>query len=151
MFSSLGQVPLAHMSSDMSPALLAPNPAWWEGTAGIQFWRGLCKSYTLAGPRCISPHPWAPGLARLLGTFFPCVLLALAHCLSTVPMDRTHLAFILLACNGKEEVGRGSETRPESMWELKELLCPLPMMVSSVNPAVAIHAVLMRGGASVWR
>lgn len=55
MFSSLGQVPLAHMSSDMSPALLAPNPAWWEGTAGIQFWRDLYNRYTLAGQRRISP------------------------------------------------------------------------------------------------
>lgn len=72
MFSSLGQVPLAHMSSDMSLALPAPNPAWWEGTAGIQFWKGLCNSHTLAGPRRISPCPWATGPSntrydRLLG------------------------------------------------------------------------------------
>lgn len=94
MFSSLGQVPLAHMSSDMSPALLAPNPAWWEGTAGIQFWRDLYKRYTLAGQRRISPvlrlqglvsHVMTDsGLAQLLGTFYPvCVLRVLVSLAQT--------------------------------------------------------------------
>ena len=52
MFSSLEQAPLAHVSPDMSPTLLAPNLAWWVGTAGTQFWRGFWDSYAL------SPHSW---------------------------------------------------------------------------------------------
>lgn len=53
MFSSLGQAPLAHVSPDMSPALSASNPAWWEGTVGIQFWRGPWDSSTLCHHSCL--------------------------------------------------------------------------------------------------
>lgn len=101
MFSSLGQAPLAHVSPDMSPVLPAPSPAWWEGTGGTQFWRGLWDSYTLSHHSRLAwatPAPLleihgpggrmlghTPGLAQLLGTFCPlCVLLA------TAQLSQTH-------------------------------------------------------------